>query len=175
MAWEKTVLLGLLTASFLSIGANAQTPVRPAPGTTAGQRPGERHRVEPCWQVAGVSPTAWRQRLEIEKQTRSEVETVCANASLSPVQKREQIRQLREREHQELESLITPAQQDAMKVCREERGHATAGGAGVGRGHGGGPCGEISARHPSAEPGEDDKAPNETPTSNTNKTPPKPN
>lgn len=174
MAWEKTVLLGLLVGAVLSAGAYAQVPVRPAPGTTAGQRPatGQRTRREPCWQVAGVSQTVWRQRLEVERQTRVEVEGVCANNSLSPAQKHEQIRQLRERERQQLEGLITPAQKEAMQACRQKRGHTTV--AGVGAGHGAhGPCGEMSGHRPFAEGDEDERAPNETP--NPSKEPPKPN
>jgi hypothetical protein len=56
---------------------------------------------------------------------------------------------------------ITPAQQEAMRSCQEQRngGH---GGGHVGDGHGG-PCGEMSVPHSPHPQKEDELPPNETP------------
>jgi hypothetical protein len=96
----------------------------------------------------------------ITQQARQEVEAVCANSSLSVQQKRQQIQQIRQRERQEIEALITPAQQEAIRSCQEGRngGH---GGGHVGGGHGG-PCGEMSLGHkPNPQHGEDETPPSE--------------
>jgi hypothetical protein len=143
MSWEKTVLSALLAGIVLSAAlverAAAQVPIRTGPpGAT---RPTPRPRVEPCWEVAGVTKSAIEQRRTINRQARQEVEAVCANSSLSIQQKRQQIQQIHQRERQEIDAIITPAQREAMRACREQRGHG--GGGHVGGGHGGGLCGEM--------------------------------
>ncbi len=75
---------------------------------------------------------------------------MCANSSLSLQQKREQIHEIRQREKQQLEGLITPQQQQEVQACRKERGM---GGHGGGGGRGAGPCGEIATpRHQQPSP-----------------------
>ena len=157
MAWEK-MLYGVMAGALLVASAGAQVPTRPVPGTTAGPRTApRRERLEPCWQVAGISKAAMQQRRQISQQARQQVESVCMNSSLTPQQKREEIRQIHERERQELESIITPAQREALHACQEQRGHGVVHG---GHGHAGGPCGELSThRHPFAEDEEDEAPP----------------
>ncbi|MBZ5614964.1 MAG: hypothetical protein LAO23_13220 [Acidobacteriia bacterium] len=142
MSWERTVLSSLLAGTILSAalagGAAAQVPIRTGPPIGVRPRP---PRQEPCWAVAGVSKSAIEQRRTINQQAHQEVEAVCANSSLSIQQKRQQIRQIRQRERQEIDAIITPAQREAMRACQEQRGHG--GGGHVGGGHGGGPCGEM--------------------------------
>src|SRR5258708_1408480 len=143
MSGNKTVLSALLTLIILSAAlaenATAQAPIRTRPSTAPGTT---NPRLEPCWEVAGVSKAAIQQRRMITQQARQQVEAVCANASLSIQQKRQQIQQIRQRERQEIEAVITPAQQEAMRSCQQGRngGH---GGGDLGGGHGG-PCGEMS-------------------------------
>jgi TolA-binding protein len=162
MSWNKTVLSALLAGISLAAlagNATAQVPIRPRPSTVPGTT--KHPRLEPCWEVAGVSKSAIQQRRVITQQSRQEVEAVCANSSLSIQQKRQQIQQIRQRERQEIEALITPAQQEAIRSCQEGRngGH---GGGHVGGGHGG-PCGEMSLGHkPNPQHREDETPPNET-------------
>jgi hypothetical protein len=163
MSWNKTVLSALLAGIILSAAlvenATAQVPIRTGPST--GSRPTSRRpRQEPCWEVAGVSKAAIQQRRALAQQARQEVEAVCANSSLSIQQKRLQIQQIHERERQQIDAIITPAQREAMRSCQEGRGGGHGGGH-VGGGHGG-PCGEISVGHkPHPLQEEDEMPPNE--------------
>jgi hypothetical protein len=124
------------------VRASGGVPVSTVPGThpthgTIGRR-------EPCWQVAGVSKAAMEQRRVIGQQSRQEVESVCANASLSPAQKQERIREIHQQEHQQMDALISPQQREAMHACQQERGGGVrVGGGHAGGGHGSGPCGTL--------------------------------
>lgn len=109
--------------------------------TTRGTTPTNRR--EPCWQAAGVSRSAMEQRRILARQTRQEVESVCANASLSLAQKQQRIREIHQRERQQMEALITPQQQAAMRACQQERGGGVHVGGGHPGGHGLGPCGNL--------------------------------
>ena len=161
MSRNKTVLAllaGIILSAALSENVVAQVPIRTGP--PAASRPTPRPRVEPCWAVAGVSKSVIQQRRVVAQQARQEVEAVCANSSLSIPQKRQQIQQIRQRERQEIDAIITPAQQADMRSCQEQRngGH---GGGHVGGGHGG-PCGEMSVGHKPHPMEEDETPPNET-------------
>ena len=56
MSWNKTVLSALLTliihSAALAENATAQAPIRTRPSTAPGTT---KPRLEPCWEVAGVS------------------------------------------------------------------------------------------------------------------------
>jgi TolA-binding protein len=163
MSWNKTVLSALLAGIILSAAlaenATAQVPIRTGPSTAPGTT--KHPRVEPCWEVAGVSKSALQQRRAIAQQARQQVEAVCANSSLSMQQKRQQIQQIHQQERQEIDAVITPAQQAALRSCQEQR-HGGHGGGHVGGGHGG-PCGEMSVGHrPNPQQEEDETPPNET-------------
>lgn len=125
-------------------GAGVPNPTVPgrqpftSPGTTS-----KHPRREPCWQVAGVSKSAMQQRRVVAEQARQEVESVCANSALSVQQKRERIREIHQQERQQMEALITPQQQAAMRACQEQRGGGHPGGGHLGGGHGAGPCGTM--------------------------------
>src|SRR5437762_9417290 len=114
----------------LAGSANAQ--IRPQTGTTAGAgqtTPGtagstSRGRQQPCWQVAGVTQQALQRHRQIEESTRSRVETVCSNTSLTAQQKQQEIRQLRENAKKQMGSLVTPQQEEALRSCRESRGES---------------------------------------------------
>ena len=75
----------LLSCLPLLAQTSVPVPVRPA-------HPVQRVREEPCWEQAGVSRTAMEQRRNIERSTRAEVESVCADSALSAQQKHENIR-----------------------------------------------------------------------------------
>ena len=69
---------------------------------------------------------------------------------------------LSERERQEIEAVITPAQQETMRSCQEGRNGGHVGGGHIGGGHGG-PCGEMPLGHkPNPQHGEDEAPPNGT-------------
>jgi len=166
MGWEKTVFYGLIAGILLSVSVGAQVPVQRLPGSTVPPGPSARRgRAEPCWEVAGISKSAMQQRRMVSEEARGQVEAVCANVSLSAAQKREEIRQIRERERQQLEALITPAQQEALRSCQESRAHG-----GVphpGHPHATGPCGELTPpKHPLTGDEEDEKPPKEEPRPN---------
>jgi len=155
MTWNKRLLSLLFSAIIVSAArgtyANAQTVTHAVPG--AGSTVGKPVRLEPCWQVAGISKAAMDQRKALNLQTRHQVEAVCANSSLSTQQKRQQIQQIHRQEKEQLDGMITPTQQEAMRSCQSERnaGHVSAGH--VGRA---GPCGEMpTGQPPSPQPGTD--------------------
>jgi hypothetical protein len=161
--------LGLMMAIFwLSLPMFAQQRVAtPLPAVMGGQLPtthppviarrvGNKPRQEPCWQEAGISKGAMQQRKSIEQSTEAEIHSLCANSSLTPQQRHQQIRAIRERTRQQVDALITPQQREAIKACQEARGKAhpgTGGFHGGGGGHGEGPCGELNApKEPTTEP-----------------------
>ncbi|MGD0793270.1 MAG: hypothetical protein ABR920_15995 [Terriglobales bacterium] len=100
-----------------------------------------------------------QQRRAIAQQARQQVEAVCANSSLSMQQKRQQIQQIHRRERQEIDAIITPAHQAAMRSCQEQRNLGHSGGHGGG-GHGG-PCGEMPVGHKPHPQEEDETPPNQ--------------
>ena len=164
MPWNKTVLpaifAGIILSAALVGNATAQVPIRIRPSTGPGTI--RRPRLEPCWEVAGVSKSAIQQRRAVAQQARQQVEAVCANSSLSIQQKRQQIQRIHQQERQEIEAIITPAQQAAIRSCQEGRNGGYTGGGHVGGGHGG-PCGEMSVPRNSVPPHnsnpQDDEAP----------------
>lgn len=145
--------------AILAIHATAQVPIRTGPGTTPLPRATKK---EPCWQVAGVSKAAMQERRALTRQTRQEVEAVCANSTLSLQQKRLQIQQIHQRERQQLDSIITPAQREAMRSCQASRG----GGGHVGGGRGGGPCELTGGKNGRPFQEEDEASPSDTPKPN---------
>jgi TolA-binding protein len=163
MSGNKTMptalLAGIILSAALAENATAQVPVRTGPSTAPGTT--THPRLEPCWEVAGVSKSAMQQRRAIAQQARQQVEAVCANSSLSMQQKRQQIQQIHQQERQQIDAVITPAQQEAQRSCQEQRNVGHSGGH-VGGGHGG-PCGEMSVpRKPNPQMEEDETPPNET-------------
>jgi len=138
----------------VGFASTAIAQIRPQTGTpgVAGQTtPGstgsaQRGRQQPCWQVAGVTQQALQQHRQIEESTRSQVEAVCSNTSLSAQQKQQEIRQLRENAKKQMGSLVTAQQEEALRSCRESRGENHNGGvrrSGGGGAGGEGPCGEM--------------------------------
>jgi len=127
----------------ISGGTNNRISGSTVPGVRTGT--GGTNRREPCWQVAGVPKSAMDQRRTISMETRQEVEAVCANASLSAIQKQQRIREIHQQERLQMEALISPVQRDAMHACQQQRGGGTHGGGGnlIG-GHGVGPCGTLA-------------------------------
>jgi Spy/CpxP family protein refolding chaperone len=138
----------LLSASPLLAQMNRPTSVSPTGSTSTG-----RGRQQPCWQQAGLSQQAQQQRRQIEQSTRSEVESVCQDSSLSQPQKQQKIKQIHQQTKQQMEGLITPQQRQAMDTCHKQREGAQGGrGMRAGGGRGQNPCGSMSASGPRAKP-----------------------
>lgn len=119
------VLAGGLTmaAQTTPSGPTTAGPTRP----NAGNGTMSRGRQQPCWEQAGVSQTVAHQRRQILLNTESQIGSVCSNQSLTPQERQQQIRQLREQERQQTEGLITPQQQQAINTCRQQRGIGSGG------------------------------------------------
>jgi len=96
-----------------------------------------------------------QQRKSIEQSARAQIQSVCGNNSLTPQQRREQMRAIRERTRQQMDAAISPQQREAIKACQQARGHGGGGGFHGGGGRGEGPCGELNEpkeQNPEPEP-----------------------
>jgi hypothetical protein len=101
----------------------------------------------PCWQQAGIDKSVMEQRWALEKDTRAQVDAVCSNSSLTPQQKQQQAREIRQQAKTKMEGLVTADQEKALTACQQQRGmnHNGMGGGSQqngGAGHEGGGCGE---------------------------------
>ena len=130
------LLVLLLAAPAIAQIANPQRGGRQMPKAS---------RQEPCWQEAGISKSVMEQRRQIEQNTRAEIQSVCNDSALTPHQKREKIRQLHQQARQQIEGVITPQQQEALKACQQQRAaaHPPRTGPAAHSGGGRGPCGET--------------------------------
>jgi Spy/CpxP family protein refolding chaperone len=115
----------------------------PSPAAPRGTTTASPTHQRPCWQQAGISQSAMQQRKQIEENTRSQVESVCSDSSLTPQQKQQKIHQLHQEAQQQVNGLITPQQEAALKSCRESRGEGPH--VHVGAARGGGPCSEMTS------------------------------
>lgn len=158
MLIPQKIVFVLATALISIVGiaypraVQAQVPTQRVP--IVGRHPGSAPRQEPCWREAGVTKAAIEQRRAIEQNARAEIQSLCANSSLTPQQRREQIRAIRERSREQVDALISPQQREAIKSCQQARngGHPGGGGFHGGGGHGEGPCGEMNEPKETAEP-----------------------
>lgn len=101
----------------------------------------------PCWQQAGIDKSVMEQRWALEKDTRSQVEAVCSNSSLTAQQKQQQAREIRQQSKTKMEGLVTSDQEKALTACQQQHGmnHSGMGSGGSqpnGAGREGGGCGE---------------------------------
>jgi Spy/CpxP family protein refolding chaperone len=132
------------TLAVLPLHSQVSVP-RPAPPVRGSQNSANpAPHQQPCWQQVGISKTAMDQRRSIEQNTRTQVEAVCADTSLTVQQKHEKIKEIRQQSHQEIEAVITPEQQQELKACNASRAANHPAPAPVPRpGAGTGPCGEL--------------------------------
>lgn len=108
-----------------------------SPAPVVGGRP---YRQRSCWQQAGISRSVMPRIHQIQQTTRSQVESVCSNNSLTPEQKQQETEQLQQQAQQQIGALLSSEQLEALRSCQEQRGHA-------GAMHGGGnPCGNVPAK-----------------------------
>jgi Spy/CpxP family protein refolding chaperone len=112
----------------------------PAPSARSARRPA----VEPCWQQAGIEKSAMEQIWSIQRETRTQVEGVCANSSLTPEEKHQQLKEIHQQAHEKMDGIITADQQKAMTACQQERreNHPAGARAGGGTATAGDGCGD---------------------------------
>jgi len=133
----------LLSAGPL-LAQSAPPPTNPPSQTRPARRGGQ----EPCWQQAGVEKSVMEQVWTIGRDARSQVEAVCSNSSLTPQQRNQQTREIREKAMQKRDGLMTADQSKALTACQQTRGGNHPGGGGMHEGgmHEGaaGGCGEMA-------------------------------
>jgi hypothetical protein len=135
--------IAILLSSIMLASAQQPLPSTP-PLRVPGSPIGTKVEQEPCWQEAGVSKAAIEQRRSIEQGVRSQVSALCADSSLTTQQRNEKIREIHQQAHQQVEALITPQQQEAMRACQQSREHASGSRPHIPHAGGGtGPCGEL--------------------------------
>jgi Spy/CpxP family protein refolding chaperone len=74
-----------------------------------------------CWRQAGITRAELQQRKAIQEKTKTQITGVCANTSLTPKEKMQQVRELRVAEKQQFADLLTPEQQKLLKECQQAR------------------------------------------------------
>jgi len=138
----------VLSCAFVMLLSAGLLFAQSTPSSSTPQSGGSgsrRSQGRPCWQQAGVSQSVMQQHRSLEQNTRAEMESVCADSSLSQQQKHQKIQQIHAQARQQMQGLMTPQQEEALKSCRAQRGEGGGeGGREGGRGgqHGGGnPCG----------------------------------
>lgn len=114
----------VLTLAFGSMAA-AQTAV-PTQNTPDQQTQGKwkGHRGEKGNKLAkqlGLSADQQSQLKTIHQDERTQAEAIKNNSSLTPDQKRDQLKQLRQADQQKMESILTPDQRTKFQQIREER------------------------------------------------------
>ena len=121
-------------------GASLAQPVQ-APPTVGGAKTGE----AACFQKAGVPDSVWEQVHSIRQNAHQQAATICQNASLTPDQRRQQVKQTHALAKRQIDALLTPQQLEGIKMCREERRMERTGGSKGGGGKGGG-RGDVCAK-----------------------------
>lgn len=133
MRWEFAAMILTVAISVPAVWAQVSRPVPPSTNsTTTG-------RQQPCWQQAGVSRSALQQRRQVAESMHQQIESVCANTSLTAQQRHQQIQQIREQAQSRMNGLVSQSQMESIRSCRAQRGHS----AGIPHGSGMGPCGEM--------------------------------
>jgi Spy/CpxP family protein refolding chaperone len=155
----RTFLLRTIFGSVVLIACAGSLLAQSTPPTTnppAQNRPARRGG-EPCWQQAGIEQSVMEQIHAIARDARSEVEAVCSNSSLTPQQRNQQAREIREKAMQKREGLITADQEKTLRACQQEQRENHPGNGGMHEGHegmGGRGCGEMprGGSHPGVAP-----------------------
>jgi hypothetical protein len=94
----------------------AQTSSSPQPAAPTGGRSGQ-----PCWKQAGISSSAMPQLRQIRQTTRSQMESVRNDSSLTPQQKQQKEQQLKHDAYQQADSLVGSQQLQALRSCQQQR------------------------------------------------------
>jgi hypothetical protein len=147
-------LLAILILLFCGGTLVAQSS--PSNSPTSQPVPARRGGQQPCWQQAGIDKSVMEQRRSIEADTRSQIESVCSNSSLTPKEKMQQVREIRQQSQQKMSGLMTSEQQSALTSCQQSRGRVHSGMGPVGCGSmpppGGGQAAPNAGNPPPGQP-----------------------
>jgi len=125
-----------------------------APSTTTTPPPQARpgHQ-ENCFQQAGLERSVMEQIRSVVHDTHTQIDGVCSTSSLTPQQKNQQVREIREKAMQERESLMTADQRRTVTACQQARRANHPAGIGEHEGPRGG-CGQMprGGSRPGASP-----------------------
>lgn len=134
---KKNVWPIMLTLLFSVSASLAQTSAPPSGSSPSG-------RQTPCWRQAGLSRSQMEQHQSIQRDAHAQVASVCENSSLTPQQKQQQVREIREQAQQKMDALLTAEQRTALHSCQHQHGTD---GAQNGMHHSGaGPCGNFASQ-----------------------------
>jgi hypothetical protein len=150
-------LVAVLAAAPVFAQRRPPSPAPPAQKGSLGQTriQGASQAKQPtCMQEAGISQATLDQLQSINLQTRSEVQGVCSNSSLSEQEKLQQIREIRQRAQAQRNGLISPQQRQEIQQCQKARAAAHPPAPHIGAPHAPvGPCGEpLPERKPPVPP-----------------------
>jgi len=144
--WATGFTVSVFLSATLRLCAQVSLPLPHSaqlPGKTV--HPSPTPKQIPCYEVAGVSKAALDERRIVTQNANAQVEAVCANVALTPQQRAEEIRQIRQQQRTQLNSIITPQQQEAIKECNQARNPSRGAAAShhPAPGPARGPCGEL--------------------------------
>ena len=158
---QRGVIGGVLFVVFNVVVAYPQSAVPvphvQIPGAPVRKAPAQPQQ-PPCYEVAGVSKAAIEERQNVVRSANAQVEVVCANISLTPQQRAQEIRQIRQQQRAQMNAIITPQQQEAINACNKAR-HPNPVASAPHSGPARGPCGELlppvgsPTQHPQPTPG----------------------
>ena len=129
--------LFVLPALFFASTLAAQTnPPSAAPSSSTLQ---SSQSQTPCWQLAGISRAAMRQRRLIVRNMHNQIQLACANFKLTAQQRERRIDQIRADAQAHMRAFLSVAQIDSINSCRAQRTALR----GKASRRGEGPCGEM--------------------------------
>ena len=134
------VVLFVLLGAFCLAQSSQNAPTAPPdqsspqaqPTQTAPQTPAQEnaapprsyargHGPIPCWKVAGITPEMVNQRWQIEDNAKGQINTVCADSSLTAQKRQDRIHQINEQTEQEIAKFIPANELSSFKSCQAER------------------------------------------------------
>ncbi|HZR64569.1 MAG TPA: hypothetical protein VFA85_05430 [Terriglobales bacterium] len=135
-----------ITLTFSPLAIHAQTAAKPAHPAAAQASPTGRVHQEPCWQQVGISKAAMQQRDQVARERREQIQAVCADSSLTPKEKQQKIKEIRQQAKEKMDTLVSAEQEEQLHACQKERaGNESHPSAPAAHHSGNGPCGEIAS------------------------------
>ncbi|MGH9522052.1 MAG: hypothetical protein ACRD3E_05940 [Terriglobales bacterium] len=111
---RKSVFIFLLSAAIFATAALAQNAT-----ADAGQR--GMHGPQRAFQQLNLTADQQSQLKQFTQDQRAQMQALRSNASLTPEQRQQQIKQLREANHQKVMGILTPDQQAQFKQMQQQR------------------------------------------------------
>jgi Spy/CpxP family protein refolding chaperone len=136
---NKSVSFAIAVFLFSAAALVAQSSGAPS-GNSPAMQSGHQ---EPCWKQAGITRSVMEQHQQIEHDAHSQVASVCEDSSLTPQQKQEKARQIRQQADEKINAIITPEQMSSLHACQQQRRGGNGGNMGH---HGGNPCGNFGGQ-----------------------------